>query len=155
MLRSTHYELSDHSATLSVAETLITNLKFNSIGRNKESYSLIRPKIEVIGKILEDLCISPTIVTLDALLSVACTIGSYDDIDQALFKYSTFNLTYSQYTFNTLLNRYANDANTTAAFSLLEQMQGAHVDVDITTLNTLVKLFIKVKNLEGIKKVFK
>lgn len=103
--------------------------------------------------LLEDMGISPTIVTLDALLSVVCKIGNYEDIQQALSKYSTFNLKYSQYTYNTLLNRYAEDANTTAAFSLLEDMLGANVKVDITTLNTMVKLFIKVKNLEGIQKV--
>ena len=153
LLRNTQLELNDSTATLSVAETLLTNLKFNSNGMNARSYIAIRPRIELIMELLLNMGIHPTIVTLDALLSIACTMGTNDDIEEALSKYSAYKMKYSQYTFNTLLNRYANDANTTAASTLLELMHTDDVRVDVTTLNTLVKLFIKVKNMEGAKKV--
>lgn len=151
LLESTKRELVGSEAILSVAETLLTNLKF--VDKNNCTYEQIQQKIEFVMGWLTGVGISPTVVTLDALLSIACTQGTIDDISQALLRYSTYNLSYSQYTFNTLLNRYANDANTTAAFALIDHMHSANVHSDITTLNTLIKLFIKVKNLTGIKRV--
>ena len=91
------------------------------------------------------------------MLSIACRLGSHSNITTALNRYSFYSIPFSQFTYNTLLNRYASEGNTSAAFHVLELMaseerKGVTVS-DITALNTLLKLFIRTNNHNAALKV--
>eukprot|EP01041_Mallomonas_annulata_P003691 gene3691-7347_t len=85
-------------------------------------------------------------VTIDVALAVVCKHGTSTEIQEILGKFRRHHLQPTEFTFNTVLGRFASEKKTEEALRVIDTMQSWGILPDETTFNTLLKLYINTGN---------